>query len=336
MFVFFSNFQEWFKKRFGVTVFENEMKWPSNEPREGKLNFTIADQMVEFVERNKIPTRGHNVIWQDPMFMPSWARNLTGPRLRQIANNRLRSVMQRYKNKFIHWDVNNEMLHYDFYETRLEDRNASLEFYKMAQEIDPNTTLFMNDFKLVESCGNGSNVDGYIAKIKEFQRSGIKLLGMGLEGHFFDGFNPVFSRAVMDKFATVGVPIWLTEVDVNIEFGAARQAAYLERVLREGFAHPGVSGIIIWAAISPNGACWQMCLTDKNFKNTPAGDVVDKLLKEWHTGKVTGKTDNNGSFSFSGFLGDYRVRVEHPSKKFKTTTVSLSKGVAPQHFQIRV
>ncbi|XP_031103178.1 endo-1,4-beta-xylanase 4-like [Ipomoea triloba] len=329
------SYQEWFKKRFTVTVFENEMKWPENEPRPGTVNFATADKMVEFVKKNKIPTRGHNVIWQDPVFTPSWARNLTGQRLRQFATSRLRSVMERYKDTFIHWDVNNEMLHYDFYERRLENPKASLEFYHMAQAIDPNTTLFMNDFRLVESCGNGSNVDGYIAKIREFQLNGIKLLGMGLEGHFFDGLNPVFSRAVMDKFATVGVPVWLTEVDVNITYGVEKQAQYLERVLREGYAHPGIGGIVIWAAINPYGACWQMCLTDKDFNNTPVGDVVDKLLAEWHTGTLTGKTDSNGSFSFSGFLGNYRVTVEHPSRRFETT-VSLSKGVGPQQFQIHM
>lgn len=125
------------------------MKWPENEPRPGTENFATADKMVEFVKKNKIPTRGHNVIWQDPVFTPSWARNLTGQRLRQFATNRLRSVMERYKDTFIHWDVNNEMLHYDFYERKLENPKASLEFYHMAQAIDPNTTLFMNDFRLV-------------------------------------------------------------------------------------------------------------------------------------------------------------------------------------------
>ncbi|XP_019154588.1 PREDICTED: uncharacterized protein LOC109151122 isoform X2 [Ipomoea nil] len=149
-----SHYQEWFKKRFTATVFENELKWPSNEPRPGVLKYNISDQMVDFVTKNKIMTRGHNVVWQDPTFVPSWARNLTRPDLQQAVDRRINSVVDRYKNKFIHWDVNNELIHYDFYERKLENPNASLDFYKKVQEIDPNATLFINDFKVVEQCGN--------------------------------------------------------------------------------------------------------------------------------------------------------------------------------------
>ncbi|XP_031117683.1 endo-1,4-beta-xylanase 5-like [Ipomoea triloba] len=295
-----SHYQEWFKKRFNAAVFENELKWPSNEPRPGVVNYNISDQMVDFVKKNKIMTRGHNVVWQDPNFAPSWTRNLTGPEMQQAVDRRVNSVVDRYKNKFIHWDVNNELLHYDFYERKLENPNASLDFYKKVQEKDPNATLFINDFKVVEQCGNTTNVDSFVAKIKEFQANGIAKPGIGLEGHF-DIPNPPFMRAVMDKLATLKVPMWLTEVDISIKYSKEEQAMYLEKVLREGFSHPAINGIIIWAGITPKG-CWNMCLTDLQFNNTVVGDVVDKLLKEWQTGTLTGVTNNQGSFEFSGFF----------------------------------
>lgn len=53
-----------------------------------------------------------------------------------------------------------------------------------------------------------------------------------------------------------------------------------------------------------------MCLTDTNFHNLPAGDIVDNLLKEWQTGVVQGETDEHGSFSFSVFLGEYKINVK--------------------------
>nr|GMD55457.1 endo-1,4-beta-xylanase 5-like [Ipomoea batatas] len=328
-----SQYQEWFKKRFNAAVFENELKWPSNEPRPGVLNYNISDQMVYFVTKNKIMTRGHNVVWQDPKFAPSWTRNLTGPEMQQAVDRRVNSVVDRYKNKFIHWDVNNELLHYDFYERKLENPNASLDFYKKVQEKDPNATLFINDFKVVEQCGNTTNVDSFVAKIKEFQANGIAKPGIGLEGHF-DIPNPPFMRAVMDKLATLKVPMWLTEVDISIKYSKEEQAMYLEKVLREGFSHPAINGIIIWAGITPKG-CWNMCLTDLQFNNTVVGDVVDKLLKEWQTGTLTGVTNNQGSFEFSGFLGTYNVTVENGSKIFKAT-YSLSKGAGRQQIKIQM
>jgi len=80
-------------------------------------------------------------------------------------------------------------------------------------------------------------------------------------------------------------------------------------VLREGFSHPGVNGIMLWTGLHSNG-CYQMCLTDTNFHNLPAGDIVDNLLKEWQTGVVQGETDEHGSFNFSVFLGEYKINVK--------------------------
>ena len=57
-----------------------------------------------------------------------------------------------------------------------------------------------------------------------------------------------------------------------------------------------------------------MCLTDMNFKNLPAGDVVDKLLYEWGFKKVVvqGTADSTGFFETSLFHGDYEVKVDDP------------------------
>ncbi|WVY91389.1 hypothetical protein V8G54_036903 [Vigna mungo] len=40
-----------------------------------------------------------------------------------------------------------------------------------------------------------------------------------------------------------------------------------------------------------------MCPTNKNFKNLPADDVVDKLLQEWKTSRVEGVKNVHGSYS---------------------------------------
>lgn len=112
------------------------------------------------------------------------------------------------------------------------------------------------------------------------------------------------------------------------------QGKYLEVVLREGFSHPSVNGIMLWTALHPTG-CYEMCLTDNNLSNLPAGDVVDKLLKEWQTGVVKGKTDDHGSFSFFGFLGEYKVSVRY-GKKTAASTFSLCRGRETRHFNIQL
>lgn len=206
--------QDWFVKRFNAAVFENELKWYATEPEKGNINYTIADQMLKFVRANKIIARGHNIFWEDPNYTPPWVRNLTGSELQSAVNSRIRSLMSKYKEEFIHWDVSNEMLHFDFYEQRLNS-NATLHFFEMAHQSDPLATLFMNDYNVVETCSDvNSTVDAYISRIRELKRGGVSMDGIGLEGHFTIP-NPPLIRAILDKLATLDLPIWLTEVDIS-------------------------------------------------------------------------------------------------------------------------
>ncbi|KAF8405394.1 hypothetical protein HHK36_010299 [Tetracentron sinense] len=311
-------YQNWFVKRFNAAVFENELKWYATEPHQGKLNYTFADLMFNFLRANQIATvRGHNIFWEDPIYTPAWVRNLTGTELQLAVNSRIQSLMDKYREEFIHWDVSNEMLHFDFYEQRLGP-NATLHFYEIAHKSDPLATLFMNDFNVVETCADvNSTVDTYISRLRELKRGGASMDGIGLEGHFTVPNLPLM-RAILDKLATLGLPIWLTEIDISKTLDSETQAIYLEEVLREGFSHPSVNGIMLWTALHPNG-CYQMCLTDNDLNNFPAGDVVDKLLQEWQIGEIEAKTDEHGSYSFYGFLGEYKVNVRYGDKSTNST-----------------
>ncbi|KAL2460072.1 Glycosyl hydrolase family 10 protein [Abeliophyllum distichum] len=326
-------YQNWFFERFNAAVFEDELKWYSTEPQPGIVNYTTPDQMLEFVRRNQIIARGHNIFWENPNFTPSWVRNLTGPELQTAVKFRIQSLMNHYKNEFIHWDVDNEMLHYNFYEQRLGP-NASLQFFETAQKSDPLARLFMNEFNVLETCDDrNSTVDAYISRLGELGKGGVSMDGIGLEGHFTVP-NPPLIRAVLDKLATLGLPIWLTEVDISKSLDQETQARYLEAVLREGFSHPSINGIMLWTALHPYG-CYQMCLTDNNFQNLPAGNVVDTLLKEWQTGAVEGQTDDHGSFSFDGFLGEYNVTVNYGNRT-ANSSFTLCRDDETKHWNIQL
>uniref|UniRef100_A0A6N2L6C1 Uncharacterized protein n=1 Tax=Salix viminalis TaxID=40686 RepID=A0A6N2L6C1_SALVM len=95
--------------------------------------------------------------------------------------------------------------------------------------------------------------------------------GIGLESHFSKLKFPLM-KAIVDKLATLKLPIKLTE------------AIYLEQALREGFSHLAADRIMLWSALHSDGF-YQMCLKDYNLQNLPAGDVVEKLLKNEKTGR---------------------------------------------------
>ncbi|KAG8650629.1 hypothetical protein MANES_07G058900v8 [Manihot esculenta] len=318
-------YQNWFNSRFTVTVFEDEMKWYSTEPSQGKVDYSVPDAMLQFAKKNNIQVRGHNVFWEDPKFQPWWVKSLSPTDLSKAATNRINSIMSRYKGQVIGWDVVNENLHHDFFESKLGN-TASAVFYNLAQKIDGGSTLFLNEYNTIEDGRDGKSTPAkYLQKlrdIKAFPGNQNLKLGIGLESHFSRSApNLAYIRASIDTLGATNLPIWLTELDVQSN---PNQANYLEQILREAHSHPKVAGIVIWAAWKPQG-CYAMCLTDNNFKNLPTGDVVDKLLAgRFATKSVVGRTDGNGFFEASLIHGDYSVKIHHSSAENSSLVQSLN------------
>lgn len=318
-------YQNWFTSRFTVTTFEDEMKWYSIEGSQGKTDYSVSDAMVNFAEQHRIAVRGHNVFWDDPKYQPGWVNSLSPNELKMATQHRIASIMLRYRGKVIGWDVVNENLHFNFFESKL-GQTASAELYNTASKTDGATTLFMNEYNTIEESRDGASSPAkYLEKLREIQgfRGNANLrMGIGLESHFITPNLP-YMRSSLDTLAAANLPIWLTEVDVQ---SSPNQAQYLEQILREAHSHPKISGIVIWSAWKPGG-CYRMCLTDNNFRNLATGDVVDKLLHEWG-GRIAGTTDANGFFEASLFHGDYDVKIIHQGVSNSSLTSNNLK-VAP-------
>ncbi|CAA2997950.1 endo-1,4-beta-xylanase 2-like [Olea europaea subsp. europaea] len=137
-------YQEWFLSGFKYTVFENEMKWYSTEKGPGKVNYSESDTMPKFAKENNILVRGHNVLWDDPRYQPSWVKRLPRKDLPLATEKRMKSIMKHYSGQVFHWDVINEKLHFSHYEERM-GRNVSTTFLQMAHQIDQKAIPFLND-----------------------------------------------------------------------------------------------------------------------------------------------------------------------------------------------
>jgi len=58
----------------------------------------------------------------------------------------------------------------------------------------------------------------------------------------------------LDTLKKINLPIWLTEVDI-VEKDPHKRAVSLENVMRVGFSHPSVHGIILWCFWDKS--CWR-------------------------------------------------------------------------------
>ncbi|TKY51040.1 Endo-1,4-beta-xylanase C [Spatholobus suberectus] len=331
------DYQNWFVSRFKFTTFTNEMKWYSTEKKQGQENYTISDAMLKFTKENGISVRGHNIFWDDPKYQPEWVKTLSPEDLARAAAKRMESVVSRYKGELIAWDVMNENLHFHFYEDKFGE-NASAEAYATAYELDPTPKMFLNEYNTIEYSGDeAASPDKYIKKLQEilsFPRATGMPAAIGLQGHFASGQpNLAYMRSGLDLLAAIGRPIWLTEVSVDPQ---PNQAEYLEEVLREGYSHPAVEGIIMFSGPAQAGFN-ATTLADESFKNTPAGDVVDRLIDEWGTGPQIATADDRGFVDLSLHHGDYDVTVTHPlTHSSITMNLRVKKDFSPETIHVKM
>ncbi|CAK8569807.1 unnamed protein product [Lathyrus sativus] len=323
------DFVNFLVKHFNWAVFANELKWYWTEAQQGNLNYKDADDLLSLCQKYNIETRGHCIFWEVEQTVQQWIRSLNKNDLMTAVQNRLTSLLTRYKGKFSHYDVNNEMLHGSFYQDRLgKDIRANM--FKTANQLDSSATLFVNDYHIEDGCDTKSCPDKYIQHILDLQEQGAPVGGIGIQGHIDNPIGPIVC-ASLDKLGILGLPIWFTELDVSSTNEFVR-GDDLEVMLREALAHPAVEGIMLWGF-------WELFMSRDNAHLVNAeGDINEAgkrflaLKQEWLS-HSHGHVDEQGQFNFRGFYGTYNVEIVTPSKKISKTFV-LDKGDNPMMVSI--
>ncbi|MFH1312376.1 MAG: endo-1,4-beta-xylanase [Candidatus Eisenbacteria bacterium] len=296
-------YTQFFLDRFEWAVFENESKWYWNEPSQGQVTYSDADAMYQICEENGIPVRGHCIFWAVENYVQDWVKALSDSELQIAVDNRLGSAVEHFRDRFVHWDVNNEMLHGHYFENRLGD-SIRPHMFQTANALDPDCLLFVNDYNVV----SGSETDAYVQQIQDLMAQGAPIHGIGAQGHFWGSFSPLIVRARLSKLAQVGLPIWITEFDVAFADEYER-ADNLEAFYGTAFSHPAVEGILMWGFWA--GDHWRgpdAAIVNLDWTVNAAGVRYDSLMTEWTT-NAFGATDSAGVFRVQGFHGTYEVTL---------------------------
>ncbi|RYR55593.1 hypothetical protein Ahy_A06g030778 isoform B [Arachis hypogaea] len=318
------DFVDFFVKHFNWAVFGNELKWYWTEPQQGNFNYKDADDLLNLCQKNKIETRGHCIFWEVDGTVQQWIKALNKTDLMAAVQNRLNGLLTRYKGKFNHYDVNNEMLHGSFYQDRLgKDIRANM--FKTANQLDPAATLFVNDYHVEDGCDTRSCPEKYIEHILDLQEQGSPVGGIGIQGHIDSPVGPIVCSS-LDKLGILGLPIWFTELDVSSTNEYVR-ADDLEVMLREAMAHPAVEGLMLWGF-------WELFMSRDNSHLVNAEGEINEagkrflaLKQEWLS-HSHGNVDQQGQYNFRGFHGTYKVDIVIDTKKVSKTFV-LDKGDSP-------
>lgn len=76
-------------------------------------------------------------------------------------------------------------------------------------------------------------------------------------------------------------------------------------------------------------------LADENFKTTPTGKVVDRLISEWGIGPYTAIADHRGIVDIALHYGDYDVTVTHPLTQH-SEKLNISVGKEFSHKNVKM
>ncbi|MEJ6951299.1 endo-1,4-beta-xylanase [Natronospora cellulosivora (SeqCode)] len=323
-------YTDFFKENFNWAVFENAAKWYHTEPSRGNYNYRDSDMMYEWCEENDIKVRGHCVFWAVDQYVQHWVQNLSDQELRQEVDKRLEDIVPRYRGKFLHWDVNNEMLHGDFYARRLGEDIRTYMFQR-TKELDPDAKLFINDYNVISY----SSTDAYAAQIQDLLDQGAPIEGIGAQGHFGETVDPIEVKSRLDRLAEFGLPIWISEYDSTTP-DEYQRADNLETLYRLAYSHPAVEGIMMWGFwASDHWRGQDAAIVNHDWSLNEAGRRYQQLMDEWETHE-SGYTNNAGSYNFRGFHGNYDITVNVPGQDTIVRNIDVEEGSGTVNLIINV
>ncbi|KAK4796586.1 hypothetical protein SAY86_028912 [Trapa natans] len=319
------DFVDFYVNNFNWAVFGNELKWFWTEPQQGAFNYRDADEMLDFCKTHSKEVRGHCIFWEVESNVQPWVQALNRTDLSKAVQSRLSGLLGRYKGKFRHYDVNNEMLHGSFFQDRL-GKGARAAMFKTAHQLDPAAVLFVNDYHVEDGDDTRSSPEKYADLVAGLLDQGAPVGGIGIQGHIDSPVGPIVCSA-LDKLAILGLPIWLTELDVSSSNEFVR-ADDLEVMLREAFGHPAVEGVMLWGFWELFMSRENAHLVDAEGEVNEAGQRFLELKREWLSKACGVVDDEEGEFRFRGFHGTYEVEIVTPCKKVCKTIV-VEKGELP-------
>jgi len=211
-------------KQFNSVTPENVLKAETVNPKPGVWNFAQADAYVKFGEEHNMFTIGHTLIWHNQT--PDWffKDEKGNPKSHEAMVEQMRSYIEkvagRYKGRIKGWDVLNEQIDNDGSYRKTTwvkgigngDELVKLAF-KFASQYAPGTELYYNDFNVWRPAKR----DGIARIIRMLKKEGIRIDGVGIQGHWgLDYPKNEYIEAAIDTFATLGVKVLITELDVDV------------------------------------------------------------------------------------------------------------------------
>lgn len=277
----------------------NELKMTVLQPSRGTFNFTKADRMIEFAQQNGMAMYGHVLVYD--VATPEWVKSLPAAEVGAVMDAHVETVVKRFKGKVDVWEVVNETINNNPATTG-SPHKASVYFNALGEEFidraflkarahDANARLIINENITLEK--SEVKVEKYYQLVQRLLARKVPIDGVGFQCHLLlgDSFDWERYRRWFQKFADLGLELYITELDVTIRGVSvanppsaaqlAEQGKVYSEMVRVALEQPAVRSVVFWGYRddtmwrAPDGFA---LLFDSQLRPKPA---FTSILREW-------------------------------------------------------
>ena len=284
--------------QFDFVLVDNQPNWHFTDadlrPSPTTFNFSRVDQVVNFAEQHHMPIQMHHYIWGEEKWLPNWLINghYNKQQLMDLIHNHIMTMGGRYSGKVREWSVVNEAftrgqhmygLH-DWWADHIGDQSYIDQSFIWAHQADPHAKLLLNDFNNERMNDTSNAMYNYI---KDAKQRGVPIDGIGMQMHIDGTHPPVKDEVVanMKRFGDLGVKVYVTEFDVNMNDVKAdskardqiqsgiyyeMMRACIESKVCPSFALLGITDKETWYNYLPGTPAARPLLFDAVYKPKPA------------------------------------------------------------------
>lgn len=223
---------------------ENSGKWGVVEGVRDVMNWTDLDLAYNYAQQNNFPFKQHTLVWGAQA--PSWIDTLSPTEQATEIEEWIQEYASRYPDTEM-IDVVNEPINVtpSFKDAIGGDGITGWDWviwsFEKARQYNPNAILLINEYSIL---GNRRNTTTYIEIINLLKDRGL-IDGIGLQAHGLEYARNSAITKSLDDLAATGVPIYISELDLDFEDDTA-QFNRMQELWPLLYEHPGVVGVTLW------------------------------------------------------------------------------------------
>ena len=273
-------------EEFNIVTPENSHKMGWIHPHRGSYRFDDADALADYAEANNMLLHGHPLVWFAQL--PGWVQTLNPVDAEEVMLEHITALAGRYRSRVAIWDVVNEALEDDgrlresiWYQGMGESYISKA--FAATRAVDPAAQLIYNDYDVA---WENPKSDAMFQLLKRELAAGTPIDGVGFQMHLRSDFNDFDSvTRNLQRFADLGLDIYITEFDVSLDAPATlqTQAEIYSRSLEVCLAQSRCKSMQAWGFTDRYS--WRSAntplLLDDRYQPKPSYTAWQRTLEEF-------------------------------------------------------